>query len=384
MRIALFTEVFLPKVDGIVTRLLRTLEQLEQAGHEAIIFAPDFPPPNYGAHRVHKVWSWSFKPWYPEMKIGMPGPPAVRTLRSFGPDVVHAVNPVWLAAFGCMTARALNLPLLASFHTDVAAYTKRLGLDWLYTPTRTVTRTMHNLADVNLCTSGPMIELATKRGMTNPHLWPKAVDTENYRPDRASAAMRERLTAGNPDAPLIMYIGRISKEKDLDTLVPVLRRINADRTARGLAEARLAIVGEGPHREALERTLADTPTVFTGYLGGDELASAFASADVFAFPSTTETLGLVALESFASGVPVVGARAGGIPFVIDDDETGYLVDPDDTDAWIDRITRIIDDPEKARTMGKAARAEAEKHSWAASTAALVEFYQEAIDRHRRR
>ena len=379
MRIALFTEVFLPKVDGIVTRLLKTLTELEKSGHQVLIFAPDKPPRYYGVHEVHRVNSWSFRPWYPEMKIGMPGWPCISHVRSFKPDVLHAVNPVWLASFGCVVAKSLDIPLLASFHTDVAAYTKRLGLEFLHRPTQLMTRSMHRLADLNLCTSGPMMELAESRGIPNVHLWPKGVDTDAYRPDARTDAMRHRLTGGHPDAPLLLYAGRISKEKDLDELLPVLNRLNADRP--DAEKVRLAFVGEGPHREQLEKNFAGTPTVFTGYLAGTELASAFASADVFAFPSTTETLGLVALESFASGVPVIGARAGGIPFVIDDGVTGYLVDPGDTGTWVDRINTLISDADLRHRMADAARADSEQHSWAQSTAALVDFYEQTITAH---
>ena len=175
----------------------------------------------------------------------------------------------------------------------------------------------------------------------------------------------------------MLYAGRLSKEKDLDQLLPVIRRLNADRDR----PVRLAFVGEGPHRGQLEKNFADTPTVFTGYLSGEELASAFASADVFAFPSTTETLGLVALESFASGVPVVGSRAGGIPFVIDEGVTGHLVDVGDHDTWFERLGGLIDDPERRRRMGDAARDEAEKHSWAKATDTLVDFYEQTVAAH---
>ena len=141
-------------------------------------------------------------------------------------------------------------------------------------------------------------------------------------------------------------------------------------------------MGAGPHFEQIQQDFADQgeDAVFTGYLSGDELAAAFASGDVFAFPSATETLGLVALESFASGVPVVGTRAGGIPFVIDDGETGLLVDEDaDDQAWADALTEILLDRDRRFSMGRAARAEAEKFSWRESTLALVDAYQEALD-----
>lgn len=376
MRVALFTEVFLPKVDGVVTRITRTLDQLTELGHEALVFAPGSPPETYGPHRVVKVRSVSFRPWYPEIMVGLPTPRIAREMQAFRPDVVHAVNPVWLAAYGVLSARRRNLPLLASFHTDVPSYTTRLGngLSLLRAPSEAWITGMHNLAEVNLCTSRQMVERARQVGIREVDLWPKAVDTVIYHRGARTQEMRDRLTGGHPDAPLILYVGRLSREKDLDQLLEPVRRLSR-------YGVRLALVGSGPGREELERMFAGTPTVFTGYLGGADLAAAYAAADVFAFPSTTETLGLVALESMASGVPVVGADAGGIPFVIDDGRTGYLVRPGDVDALTDRLERLVTDPALRQRMGEAAREDAEQHSWRAATEALVGFYDLAVQRH---
>lgn len=374
MRVALFTEVFLPKVDGVVTRITRTLDQLTELGHTALVFAPGNPPDRYGPHRVVRVRSVSFRPWYPELRVGLPTPRIAREMIEFQPDVVHAVNPVWLAAYGVLSARRRNLPLLASFHTDVPSYTRRLGLSFLHAPSRGWITGMHNLAEVNLCTSGQMVEQARSVGIRRVDLWPKAVDTVTYHPGARTDAMRHRLTDGHPDAPLVLYVGRLSREKDLDQLLEPLRRL-------GGYGVRLALVGSGPGQEELQRRFAGTPTVFTGYLAGADLAAAYASADVFAFPSTTETLGLVALESMASGVPVVGADAGGIPFVVDDGRTGFLVPPGDPDTLTDRLGRLVTDPDLRRRMGAAARKDAEQHSWRAATEALVGFYELAVERH---
>lgn len=374
MRIALFTEVFLPKVDGVVTRITRTLDQLGELGHTALVFAPGDPPENYGPHRVVRVRSVSFRPWYPELRIGLPTPRIAQEMIDFRPDVVHAVNPVWLAAYGVLSARRRNIPLLASFHTDVPSYATRLGLSFLRAPSQGWITGMHNLAEVNLCTSQQMVDRAREVGIREVDLWPKAVDTVTYHPGTGTAAMRERLTDGNPDAPLLLYVGRLSKEKDLDQLLEPLRRLSR-------YGARLAFVGSGPGREELQEMFAGTPTVFTGYLSGQDLAAAYASADVFAFPSTTETLGLVALESMASGVPVVGADAGGIPFVIDEGRTGFLVPRGDADTLTDRLERLISDPQLRSRMGAAARADAEQHSWRAATESLVGHYELAIERH---
>lgn len=376
MRIALFTEVFLPKVDGVVTRITRTLDQLADLGHTALVFAPGDPPAHHGPHRVVRVRSVSFRPWYPEIMVGLPTPRIAREMQAFRPDVVHAVNPVWLAAYGVLSARRRNLPLLASFHTDVPSYTTAIGggLQVLRAPVQGWTTGLHNLAEVNLCTSRQMVERARAVGIREVDLWPKAVDTVSYHPSARTASMRERLTGGHPDAPLILYVGRLSREKDLAQLLEPLRRLER-------YGVRLALVGSGPGREELERMFAGTPTVFPGYLSGTDLAAAYACADVFAFPSTTETLGLVALESMASGVPVVGADAGGIPFVVEDGRTGFLVRPGDADALTDRLERLVSDPSLRSRMGAAAREDAEQHSWRTATEALVGFYSQAVERH---
>lgn len=379
MRIAIVTEVFLPKIDGVVTRLTRTLDQLAAMGHEVRIFATGKAPDTYAGFEVTRIPSLSL--WvYPEIKFGLPSWNFFREIRDFDPDVIHAVNPIWTAALGVFAAQRDAVPLVASFHTNVPEYVDALGIGWTRPLTEAALKYLHNQAAVNLCTSGPMVDTAREVGIRNVKLWPKAVDTETYHPSRATAEMRTRLTDGNPEAPLLTYIGRVSKEKDLKRLNNVMRLVRAE-----CDDARLAIVGDGPFLNELKETFDPSFTVFTGYLSGEELAAAFATGDVFLFPSATETLGLVALESFASRVPVIGTRAGGIPFVIEDGVTGHLIDPDAGDAaWANAAVELLQDSARRENMGAAARCEAEKYSWVESTQALLAAYEEAIEHPYRR
>lgn len=374
MRIAIVTEVFLPKIDGVVTRVTRTLEQLAELGHEVRIFATGKPPAQYAGFEVTRIPSLSL--WvYPEIQFGLPSWKFFKEIRDFDPDVIHAVNPIWTAALGVFASQRDAVPLVASFHTNVPEYVDALGIGWTRPLTEKAIRYLHNQAQVNLCTSGPMVDKATDMGMHNVKLWPKAVDTVGYHPDKATADMRAKLTGGPPEAPLVTYIGRVSKEKDLERLNHVMQLVREER-----ADARLAIVGDGPYLNHLRDSFDPSFTVFTGYLSGAELQAAFAVGDVFVFPSATETLGLVALESFASGVPVVGTNAGGIPFIIDEGTTGHLIDADANDAaWANAVVALLNDDTTRQTMGAAARAEAEKFSWRESTNALVAAYEEAID-----
>jgi len=366
MRIAYFTETFAPKIDGVVTRLSRTLEQLAALGHEALIFAPHRPPESYAGHRVVRVPSVAFKPWYPELMLGLPRPRLGRELDRFVPDLVHVVNPVVLGLWGTAIAKQRNLPLLASYHTDLPQYAVHLKLPLLRPLSKAFLRDVHNQAHVNLCTSSPMVNSARGLGIKRVRLWPKAVDTGVYHPDNASAAMRARLSGGEPEKPLMIYAGRLSLEKRLDWLYAPITRIPG---------VRLAIIGSGPAEPSLRERFRGTPTVFTGYLRGAELAAAYASADVFAFPSDTETLGFVAMEAMASGVPVVGARAGGVPDVIRHGENGLMFTPGDLGELTQQLREMLFNPELRLRLSRQARHDMEGLSWRKSTERLLAYYQ---------
>ncbi len=374
MRVAFFTETFLPKVDGIVTRLTRSLEQLALLGHEALVFAPHEPPEAYAGHRVVQVPAVPFKPWYPELFLGLPRPRLGRELDRFGPDIVHVVNPVVLGLWGTAIAKQRNLPLLASYHTELTQYARHLRLPMLSRPGARFLRDVHNQAHVNLVTSRPMLESARGLGIERVRVWPKAVDTDLFRPERATRAMRERLTGGHPEAPLLVCVSRLSFEKRIDWLYAPVTQVPG---------ARLALIGSGPAEEELKSRFAGTNTVFTGYMAGTELAAAYASADVFVFPSDTETLGFVAMEAMASGVPTVGARAGGIPDVIEHEVNGLMFTPLDLGDLTRQVKRLVDDPALRRRLGERARRDMEEVSWRAATEALVEFYDLAIKVHAR-
>jgi glycosyltransferase involved in cell wall biosynthesis len=192
------------------------------------------------------------------------------------------------------------------------------------------------------------------------------VDTARFHPSRRSDAMRARLTEGHPESPLLVYVGRLSAEKDIERLKPMLE---------ALPGARLALIGNGPHRKILEQHFAGMPVHMAGFLRGEELAAAYASSDVFVMPSRTETLGLVVLEAMASGLPVVGARAGGIPEMIQEGVSGYLFD---TEAEaVEAIRSLLNCPENRRAAGAAARTLAAERSWKEATIQLIEHYKTA-------
>jgi glycosyltransferase involved in cell wall biosynthesis len=368
MRIALFTETFLPKVDGIVTRLKHTVEQLQALGDQVLVFSPEGGLTEYQGAKIHGVSGMAF-PLYPELKLALPRPSIGEALEQFQPDLIHVVNPAVLGLAGVFYAKSMDIPLMASYHTHLPKYLEHYGLGMLEGLMWELLKAVHNQARINLATSTAMQQELTEHGIERVEVWQRGVDTDLFRPELASREMRDRLSQGHPDAPLLLYIGRLSAEKEVDRIKPVLESIPG---------ARLALVGDGPHREELETHFAGTHTHFVGYLAGEELAAAYASADVFVFPSRTETLGLVLLEAMAAGCPVVAANSGGIPDIVTNGENGFMFDPKDDNGAIAATQQIFAMGDLRDTLRVNARAEAERWGWRAATQQLQRFYREIL------
>jgi glycosyltransferase involved in cell wall biosynthesis len=369
MRIALFTETFLPKVDGIVTRLRHTIDHLQRNGDQVLVIAPEGGITEHKGAKVCGITGFPL-PLYPELKMALPRPAIGDTLASFQPDIIHVVNPAVLGLAGIFYSKLLKTPLVASYHTHLPQYLQHYGLGMLEGLLWELLKTAHNQANLNLCTSTAMMSELTQHGIERVDLWQRGVDTEIFHPDLASQEMRSHLSQGHPESPLLLYVGRLSAEKEIERIKPILAAIPT---------ARLALVGDGPHRQMLEKHFSGTNTHFVGYLMGKELGAAFASADAFIFPSRTETLGLVLLEAMAAGCPVVAARSGGIPDIVTDRVNGYLFQPTENDQEaIAATTWLLEQRQEMAIIRKNARKEAEKWGWAAATRQLQDYYHRVI------
>lgn len=369
LRVAIITETFLPKIDGIVTRLCHTLRHLRELGHTVLVVAPRGVK-EYEGTPVHGVPGFSF-PLYPELKMALPRPSIGRALKAFRPDLIHAVNPAVLGASAFFSSSYDRVPLVVSYHTHLPKYLRYYKLGMLEGTLWKAMRASYNRADLRLATSQAMQQELEQKGILRVRLWRRGVDTDLFRPDRATREMRTRLTQGHPEERLFVYIGRLSMEKEIE---------HCRRVLEALPGVRLALVGDGPHRKKLEEYFAGTPTHFAGFLQGAELASAFASADAFFLPSRTETLGLVLLESMAAGCPVVTPRAGGTSDIVQDGVTGYLYDPADPESAVAAIRRLLFDPAHREQMGRQARADAEQWGWRAATEELEQYYRKVLAR----
>jgi glycosyltransferase involved in cell wall biosynthesis len=230
-------------------------------------------------------------------------------------------------------------------------------------------RLLHNQADLNLCPSHYTRIQLENHDFERVEVWGRGVDTELYNPSQADATWRHRLTGGHPERPLMLYVGRLATEKRIDWMRPILDLV---------PDVALAIVGDGPLREELGEIYAGTNTVFTGYLKGNDLAHAYASADLFTFPSPSETFGNVVLEAMASGLPVVAAGAGGPVDHVFHGQNGYLSDPEDSSDFAALVWRCFSDAVSLREMGREARSYAETQTWTLIFDELLDRYARLI------
>jgi glycosyltransferase involved in cell wall biosynthesis len=367
LRIAVFTETFLPKIDGIVSILTLMLRRLNELGHQTILFGPTGGPKEYAGAEIVGVGGPPL-PFYPELRVNVPRPFVWRKVRDFRPDIVHVVNPFFLGPFGLMFARRLGVPTLASFHTDVARYADHYGVGFVASALWAYMRNIHNRADVNLCPSTAIRKDLIDHGFKRVRWWKRGIDTEHFTPGPRDEAMRARLTGGHPDDFLLINVGRQSPEKGLKPL----REHLFNRPG-----VRLAMVGGGPSHEEMKEHFRGTPTVFPGYLRGEELVAAYRSADAFIFPSTTETFGLVALEAMACRVPVIAARSGGVVDTVVDGVNGLFFDPAQPAQMSELVNRLRENPALRDQLAENALNHARSRSWRSTMDQLVEYYRTA-------
>jgi glycosyltransferase involved in cell wall biosynthesis len=370
VRIAIIAEVFLPKVDGVVSRTLNLIQQLLRCNDEVLLLCPEGEGCRECAVPVVPVPSFAL-PVYPEYRIGLPDLRLVEVLEQFRPDILHYMNP-FAFGFRCydlLSKSGLRVPSVFSFHTLYAEFVKRYKLLWpLSRILWWMTREYHNRADMNMTVSSVTQQELTKRGFQRMRLWPPAVDADLFHPGRRSAAMRAKLS-GEGEGPLLVTVSRLAPEKNVEFLAGVLDR---------LPNARLAIVGDGPYRGELERRFAGKKARFVGYLKGVQLAEAYASADAFVYASETETMGNVILEALACGCPVVAPRAGGIASLVSEGETGLLYTPRDLDDAVRATRLVLEHAEVRNRLVQSARGTVTSWNWENAVGNVRQVYLDTI------
>lgn len=323
VRVAIVAESFLPNVNGVSNSVLRVLEHLRRSGHEALVIAPDNPPGQPRADRVHdgvrihRVPSRMF-PKVTTLPLGVPMPRMLSVLRGFNPDVMHLASPALLGYGGVKAARRLGVPTVAVYQTDVPGFAASYGIPMTARAAWAWFRHLHSLADRTLAPSSVTMESLVAHGFPRVHRWARGVDVLRFAPSARSEALRRRWSPQGK--PIVGFVGRLAPEKHAE-------RLAALRTDESV---QLVIVGDGVDQRKLQ--LAMPTAVFTGALYGEELAEAYASMDVFVHTGEHETFCQVVQEALASGLPVIAPDAGGPRDLIAPWRTGLLLGVNEFEA----------------------------------------------------
>ncbi|MFK5634595.1 MULTISPECIES: glycosyltransferase family 4 protein [unclassified Ornithinimicrobium] len=377
MRVVIVTESFLPALNGVTTSVCKVLECLRALGHEALVVAPGtspwsptMTPERYAGFPVHSVTSVPVR----QFRVGLPSYELETVLHRFRPDVMHVASPFVLGVRGLTAARALGIPSVAVYQTDMPSYIKQhMG------PAGDVTaravwrwiRRIHQQADLTLAPSSAALADLAAHDVPRVALWGRGVDADLFDParraDPETAALRRRLA---PHGEVLLgYVGRLAPEKELHRLAELARTPGT----------RLVLVGEGPSREALEALLPSA--AFLGRQEGMDLARAYAAFDAFVHTGTRETFGQTLQEAAAAGLPVVAPARGGPLDLVQVGRTGFLFDPDVPGALAAAVQPLVvgaDAPALRERLGAAGRAHVVERSWPALVDQLLDYYAEAI------
>jgi len=379
-RVAIFTEAFLPKVDGVSRTALLTIRYLETTGRDLVVFAPAPTPRRVGRTPVYAIPSL-WLPSYPETRVALLWPFLLRRLRAFKPDLIHIFSPFSLGALGMLAGGLFGIPVIANYQTDLPGYARSYRADHLHSIFIGILRFIHDGSVLTLAPSEATLRELRGWHFKRLRLWGRGVDAQRFDPARRTTPeglrWRERLLAGRDSNSLIaLYVGRMAKEKHLETLSDIARE-------PGIA---LTLVGGGIHFQSIQQTLNahGANAHFVGHLLGDDLANAYAAADVFVFPGPDETFGQVVLEAMASGLPVVVTERGGPATLVTDGENGFICPVDDAAAFNARVRCLRDDPKRRAQMSTAARQYAAARPWMDRMRQLESYYAEALHLYQRR
>lgn len=374
MRVAIFRELPYDFPGGVSNLLNIMLDYLERNGHEVRVFIADDgenerPPGPFVPFPTVTTRSWA------RSRFSLPLPLAWRVrreLKAFKPDVVHLLHPIVLGSLGCHYARLSGIPRVVSFHTLYHDYAAYHGLDFLGKVALWWCRRVFNDCHLTLAPSPSLSDFLSDKGFKRVLVWARGVDVERFNPNKRSEEWRQSvLGQAGGQTPLILYVGRLAKEKNLDILVTL---------AKSMEGVHWVLVGDGPQRGALAEALRGVPHTFTGHLEGNQLCEVYASADIFFMPSTTEGCPNTVMEAFSSGLPVVGAEEFGTGDLLRESGAGVTFRADDEPAETRRsLETLISDPSLAGSYRARGRAFAESRSWDIMMAQLIKHYANAVE-----
>ncbi|OPL08509.1 MAG: glycosyl transferase family 1 [delta proteobacterium ML8_F1] len=366
MKIAVFTDTFSPEINGVTNTLGRMTRFFDENAIEYKIFAPRYDLRDRSPH-TERFYSMKFL-LYPQSRFTLPNLFRVdEVLREFKPDIVQIMTEFNMGFIGLNYAKRNGIASVSNYSTNFSQYMEYYNLGFAKPALWDYLRWFHNQNKVTLCPSRETQRLLEAEGIENTDILSRGIDISDFNPRYRNPALREKLGLGDKTA--LLYVGRVSIEKDLDVLQAAYRKISRDYGD----EVALIITGDGPYLEKARETFAGN-TLFTGFKRGPELAEIYASCDVFVCPSSSETFGNVVLEAMASGLPVIGADAGGVGELIDHGVNGLTFEAGNPQSLTGRLDELLKDTALRQRLASQGLSFAEGRSWQGVFSGLLETY----------
>lgn len=361
LHIALISETFPPEINGVANTLGRLCAGLRERGHRLQLVRPrqSMDDGQKSTDELLLTRGWPL-PGYPGLQWGQASMhKLLRRWKRQRPDVLYIATEGPLGLSALRAARRLHIPVISGFHTNFQQYSSHYGLGMLTRLLTNYLRWFHNRSQLTLVPSASQSLELQRRSFERVHLLARGVDSQLFHPAKRCAVLREQWGLQD-DELAVVHVGRIAAEKNLDLLVRSFRALQQRYPQRRL---KLILVGDGPLRAQLQKELPDAR--FCGVQRDQALAAHYASADLFLFPSLSETFGNVVLEALASGLAVVAYDQAAAGQHIRHGHNGALAMPGDEEAFIDCATWLLEDPETLRRVRLNARQHASRQGWPA-------------------
>lgn len=384
MRIALFSECYSPIVNGVVVAVATLRRELLRPGHQVYLFAPRYPGHQDDEPNIFR-WPSISLPTNPRYPLGVPILPKrfLRRIEDFSPEVIHTHSLFGMGRVATRVARRLKIPLILTYHTLLEDYSHYIPLPKpiVRRLARRLSRNFSNRADFVIAPGPAALNVLRSYGVTSPiEVIPTGADLFLAQGDfTAPISARWQIP---PGAPVVAFVGRIAREKNLELLLEAFAQVN-----KRITQAQLLLIGAGPWQEEVLRFAARlglTEKVHvTGFLPHHEVFHTLAHAQVFAFPSLTDTQGIVVLEAMACGLPAVAVQSGAVAGILREGEEGLLPEPEPA-AFAAALLCLLEDEALRGRMGAKARLRAQEFSSAICAARVTELYRQVIAARRAR